>query len=129
MIKSFPGDLEEFLKNCTVVKDPESLSLTFLPPVLLHRDGQIQELTSYFKPLLARQQVSCRIAVTGPAGTGKTTIVKHALARINEIALQKNIRLNVHHVNCLINKTTHSILASILAPVPCFRKWREVLRN
>jgi cell division control protein 6 len=61
----------------TIFKDREKLSPRYVPPNLLHRERQIDDLTSFFRDSMVDPSRSFLkpIQIVGPAGTGKTSTV------------------------------------------------------
>ena len=50
----------------------EPLNEAFIPTRMLFREGQLQEITRYFKSALHKKDAR-NILLTGPTGTGKTS--------------------------------------------------------
>lgn len=60
-----------------IFKDREKLSPRYVPPMLPHREKQIQELYNIFREALASPSKAHlkSIQIVGPAGTGKTSCI------------------------------------------------------
>ena len=76
------------------------LSTTYLPERLLHREKDKSELTSNLKNFV-------NTFICGPCGSGKTTLVKHAILSLNK-------KVSVAYIDCSIYQTTYSVLKEIL---------------
>ncbi len=93
--------MNEALKDPTVFKDETTLSSEYTPLELPHRGEEIKKLVQIFKPLITNPgAVSKRVVITGPIGTGKTSIAKSFGAMIEDEAVKRNINLNYIHINC-----------------------------
>ncbi|WP_435069183.1 Cdc6/Cdc18 family protein [Haloplanus sp. C73] len=83
-----------------MLKDARVLEEGWVPRELHHREGQIQSLSSQLQPL-THGLSSENVLVTGPSGTGKTTIAKYVVQKLNQQALD----VRSGYVNCLSNST------------------------
>jgi len=88
-----------------IVVSSEPLEDSYLPDKLLFRDKELKTLSS-----LANGGLN--IAVQGPAGSGKTTLVRYALANDLLRSYDKAI-----YVDCILFQTTNSVLKEILYEV------------
>lgn len=93
------------MKDEPILVDEESLTETFIPTRMLFREGQLKEITNHLKPALHKKEAR-NIVITGPTGTGKTTIAKWILA--------EHFPRRHAYVNCLNTRSEHKILESIL---------------
>jgi len=82
----------------------------FVPDRILFRDKQIQRLKHYFKP---NMEGSVHVFLHGPAGTGKTTVLKQLLAWLNETS-GKILAVYIDCTNC---RTTNAVFQEILSRV------------
>jgi Cdc6-like AAA superfamily ATPase len=83
-----------------IVNNPEVLSEKYLPEKLLHRDKERSEIVTAIK-----NDVST--LVYGPAGSGKTSVVKACLKSLNKNYLAS-------YIDCTIYLTTYSILKEVI---------------
>jgi len=82
----------------------------FVPDRILFRDKQIQRLKRYFEP---NMEGSVYVFLHGPAGTGKTTVLKHLLAWLNGTS-GKILAVYIDCTNC---RTTNAVFQEILSRV------------
>jgi len=95
-----------------MITDARVLQPEFVPNDVVHRDGEINYLSSVLEPLTDDEPADTAF-LSGPPGAGKTCIAQYTLEK-----LQKNvIDLNTQYVNCWENysrfKTLYRILEGI----------------
>jgi len=99
----------------------EYLNPDYVPEVLPHREGEVQEVFELLKPL-ARGKRPSNIFMHGPAGSGKTAVARFVLREFDEQGV------NGIYVNGWYQRTEVAVLAEALRqlsyPVP--RKGRSV---
>jgi len=86
--------------NAQILINPEALSLSYLHEKLLHREKERVQLLNNMKNFI-------NTFVCGPCGSGKTSLVKHALRNLDK-------RDFAFYVDCSIYQTTYSVLKEIL---------------
>jgi cell division control protein 6 len=86
--------------NSQILINPEVLLQSYLPEKLLHREKEKSELISNLKNFI-------NTFICGSCGSGKTTLVKHALRNLNK-------KVIVAYIDCSIYQTTYSVLKEIL---------------
>lgn len=97
-------------KACNeMIRDARVLRENWVPRELHHREGQIQHFSSELKPI-AHGLDGENILVTGPSGTGKTTIAKFVVEQLTREAF--GIRWG--YVNCISTSTKSAVCHSLL---------------
>ena len=72
-----PNFLEEELHKPSVFINENLLSIDYVPKHLPHRENELREISRHFKIQIERPgEVSRRLILTGPVGSGKTSITK-----------------------------------------------------
>lgn len=94
-----------------IVKDHKVLDFNYIPPVLVHREEQMERLSSLFSPILDNP-VSQNAFFHGPVGTGKTSMAhRFCLDFIEEGKGTKAIDYKI--VNCRDRRTSVRVLHDI----------------
>ncbi len=106
--------LDEALGRPSVIVDENKLSIEYLPRHLPFRDDQLKALAGYFGGILYGQIGTKRAIITGPVGSGKTSISK----KFGQWLTQKSKGLGKEdvryiHINCRRSKTPFMILLNI----------------
>ncbi len=91
-----------------IVANPDIFSDGFIPDRILARDVQIRELQFCLSPILKRRK-PIHAWLYGRSGTGKTTIAKYLLGKI-----QSEAHVRGTYVNCWEKNTFYAILQEIL---------------
>ncbi len=107
---------EEFfnslIKKPSVFKDISCMSVTFIPPYLPHREEELRTLAKYFKNIFDTQDEPLRkVTISGPTGSGKTTLAKRFGQLLENIDKQKNFIFI--YINCRIYKSPYLIVSTI----------------
>jgi cell division control protein 6 len=76
-------DMMTVRKN--VFKDPNKLSLSYIPDRIPHRETKLQQLKDYFDPVLRGKINYEHVFIIGNSGTGKTLVAKHLEKYVKEI--------------------------------------------
>lgn len=110
-----PSDEEYFnslIKKPTVFKNIGCLSVTYTPSYLPHREEEFRTLAKYFKTIFEEQDEPLRkICITGPTGSGKTTLAKRFGQLLENIDKNKNFLLV--YINCRIYKSPYLIISTL----------------
>ncbi len=77
-----------------IFKNRDALAPSYIPPEIPHRQDKLEELMSYFKPVIENKQDFEHVFIVGNTGTGKTLVARH---------LEKNILKykNSHYIDVI----------------------------
>ncbi|WP_435359306.1 Cdc6/Cdc18 family protein [Haloarchaeobius sp. DFWS5] len=92
-----------------MIDDARALRDQVVPHDLYHRDGEIDVLTAALSPLVDGGHGD-HILLTGPSGTGKTTLAKHTCEQLE----RETFDVSWGYVNCVTESTKASALYSLL---------------
>nr|WP_305148810.1 Cdc6/Cdc18 family protein [Halobellus inordinatus] len=92
-----------------VIQNARVLKEDWVPQELQHRDGQLQHLSGELKPI-AHGLGAKSIIITGPSGTGKTTIAKYIVRQLE----QEVFGIRWGYVNCISETSMSSIIYSLV---------------
>ena len=81
-----------------ILDNAEPLSYDYMPDVLVGREDQLSQLAVIFQQI-DDHTVSCRVAITGNVGCGKT-VLSHVFSRDLQRYLGSKRDLKIVHVNC-----------------------------
>lgn len=96
------------MNNRPIITNASAFAESYVPSVLVARQGEIQKLRAYLAPLLKNRPIR-HIWIHGPPGTGKTCVAKSLL---NELEEQHGIK--GMYINCWESDTFFSILDKIV---------------
>lgn len=105
--------LDEEIEKPSVFIDESKLSAEYLPENLLFREDNLKDLARHFRGLFSNIRSTRRIIITGPVGTGKTSIAKIFGLWAQKKSVSENCNIRYVHVNCRRNKTPFMILLTI----------------
>ena len=113
--------IQDALFSSSVFKEggERTLHQSYIPEILKFREDNIRRITQNFRPLfLARNRgsegFSTNIALTGPAGVGKTVTARYTIEHLHTMAERHHIKLYTDYKNCWTTRTKTSILRSFL---------------
>lgn len=92
-----------------MIQDARFLRAEFVPSEVVHRDAEVNYLSSVLEPL-TRGEPADTALITGPTGSGKTCIAKFT---VNELR-QENLDVESVYVNCWEDHTRFKALYRIL---------------
>ena len=92
-----------------MIQDARFLRAEFVPSEVVHRDAEVNHLSSVLEPL-TRGEPADTALITGPTGSGKTCIAKFT---VNELR-QENLDVESVYVNCWEDHTRFKALYRIL---------------
>lgn len=114
---------ERGLYSGSVFRDggERTLSPSFVPDALKFRDQALHSLAQNFRPLFRSdpdswgiEPFSTNLAVTGPAGVGKTAVIRYSGGRIQKAAEKANLRVYVYYRNCWSTRSRIAIIRGLL---------------
>lgn len=92
-----------------IIADARVLGPEFVPDDVVHRDGEINHLTSTLRPITNGKTAEPAF-LYGPSGTGKTCIAQYALDSLREAVIE----LETQYVNCWEDYSRYKTLYRIL---------------
>ncbi|MFD1601017.1 Cdc6/Cdc18 family protein [Halobellus rarus] len=92
-----------------MIQNARVLREEWVPEELHHREGHLQNLSAHLNPV-ARDLVSSTVMITGPSGTGKTTIAKYIVRQLE----QEVLGIRWGYVNAISETSMSSIVYSLL---------------
>ncbi|MBI5331947.1 MAG: orc1/cdc6 family replication initiation protein [Candidatus Aenigmarchaeota archaeon] len=102
-----------YLSKQSLFKNREVLSTNFLPNIIIHRDSEIQTVSSIIAPILKGYKPS-NLFIYGGIGCGKTVTIKYILEQLSKIS---NGNYKTVYINCKMKKvsdTEYRILSQLL---------------
>ena len=118
-----PDAFERALYSGSVFRDgaERTLSSSFVPDVLRFRDATLHSIAQNFRPLFRSdpqkwhvEAFSTNIAVTGPAGVGKTAVIRYSGLRIKQAAEKAGLKVYVYYRNCWSVRSRIAVIRSLL---------------
>ena len=94
-----------------VLLDKGPLSYDWIPPVLVGRDDELNDMASIFSQI-ENHDTSCRAVVVGPVGSGKTVLTQRFADDIQR-HLDGRRKIVITHVNCRNHPTGSQVLQQI----------------
>ena len=94
-----------------VLLDKGPLSYDWIPPVLVGRDDELNDMASIFAQI-ENHDTSCRAVVVGPVGSGKPVLTQRFADDIQR-HLAGRRRIVITHVNCRNHPTGSQVLQQI----------------
>ncbi|MBI4174070.1 MAG: orc1/cdc6 family replication initiation protein [Candidatus Aenigmarchaeota archaeon] len=105
-----------YIEQEDIFNDKKTLSSSFIPQRISHRDAELQQMGSILAPVLKGYYPN-NIFVYGTCGTGKTICAKFLIAHLQEIIKQSGKGLRSVYVNCKMKKvadTEYRLFAQLL---------------
>lgn len=106
---------EQYLDSESVFVDKRVLQSHYVPTKLLHREEQVQMISSVLAPSLRLDRPS-NLFIYGKTGTGKTVTVQAITQQMQEVAKRQNIPVNIFYLNCKLKKvadTEYRLIAQL----------------
>ncbi|MHA2092186.1 MAG: ORC1-type DNA replication protein [Candidatus Kariarchaeaceae archaeon] len=105
--------LDEEFNRPSVFTDESKLSSEFVPDNLLFRGEHLKTVARQFRGLFSTVRSTRRMIITGPVGTGKTSIAKKFGFWVQKKGSEESINIKYIHINCRRNRTPFMILLAI----------------
>ena len=96
----------------SLIKNREILHFTHIPDIILHRDGEQEQVTQSLLPILKQSRPS-NLLVYGKPGTGKTLVVRKVLFKIQERVEKSNFPIKLVYANSKVETTLYGLLVSL----------------
>lgn len=88
----------QYIQKETIFRNKNVLTSAFIPSKIMHRDAEIEQISSILAPALRGYQPS-NIFIYGTCGTGKTICAKFVMDQLNEISSKTDKNLVTVYVN------------------------------
>lgn len=110
--------IENYLSKSSVFKKNAEYTLSpgFVPKKLPRRDNELKRLILDFQSLTVKGGAySVNVAVIGPPGSGKTSLVRHFGENLTAYGRRKGQNIIFEYIDCFAARTKSSILSNLLA--------------
>lgn len=105
--------LDEEIEKASVFIDESKLSAEYLPDNLFHRTENLKTIARHFRGLFLPIRSTRRMLISGPVGSGKTSIAKIFGMWAQKKGKDENLNIKYVHINCRRNRTPFMILLAI----------------
>ena len=105
--------LDEEIEKPSVFTDESKLSAEYLPDNLFHRTENLKNIARHFRGLFLPIRSTRRMIISGPVGSGKTSIAKMFGLWAQKKGKDENLNIKYVHINCRRNRTPFMILLAI----------------
>lgn len=106
----------QYIEKEDIFNDKNTLSSSFIPQKLSHRDVELQQLGSMLAPVLRGYKPN-NLFIYGTCGTGKTICAKFIISQLQDIVRKSGKNLRVVYINCKMKKvadTEYRLFAQLL---------------
>ena len=103
-----------YIEKPTVFKNKKTLTSSFIPMKILHRNEEINQISSILAPALRGYQPN-NVFIYGTCGTGKTVVTRFVFSQLKEATKNKSIK--TIYINCKMKKvadTEYRLLAQLI---------------
>src|SRR3989338_1230423 len=106
----------QYIEKEDIFNDKNTLSSSFIPQKLSHRDVELQQLGSMLAPVLRGYKPN-NLFIYGTCGTGKTICAKFIISQLQDIVRKNGKSLRAIYINCKMKKvadTEYRLFAQLL---------------
>jgi cell division control protein 6 len=106
----------DYIEKPSLFNNKKTLTATFIPSKIPHRESEISQLTAALAPALRGYHIN-NIFIYGTCGTGKTICSRFVLSQLEEIAKKNKNKIKTVYVNCKMKKvadTEYRLFAQLL---------------
>jgi cell division control protein 6 len=96
----------------SIIKNRESLHYSYKPPIILHRESELEQVTQSLLPILKQSRPS-NLLVYGKPGTGKTLVVRRVIDKIQERVEKSDFPIKLIYTNSKEETTLYGLLVSL----------------
>ena len=101
----------------SVFKDPNKLSLTYIPPRIPYRESKLSQLKEYFENVIIGKLNYEHVFITGNTGTGKTLVAKHFERYIYTINKEHDKSIIPIYVNARLERSPGNIIRKMISTI------------
>ena len=106
---------EQYLDQESIFTNKHILQSQYIPEKILHREEQIQLMSSILAPALRLERPS-NLFIYGKTGTGKTVCTKMISEQMEAVAKKQNIPIKIFYLNCKLKKVADTEYRLIAQP-------------
>ncbi len=96
----------------SIIKNRQSLHFSYKPPIILHRESELEQVTQSLLPILKQSRPS-NLLVYGKPGTGKTLVVRRVIDKIQERVEKSDFPIKLIYTNSKEETTLYGLLVSL----------------
>ncbi len=107
---------EKYLEKDMLFVNKKVFNMGYTPDNIEFRDEQINAIANVLAPCLKLDKPS-NLFIYGKTGTGKTLTVKYTTKQIMDVAVQKNIPIQIFYLNCKLKRvadTEYRLIAQLV---------------
>lgn len=107
---------EEFMSSKPIFNNKSLLQSNYIPDKIPHREEYLKDIAKILAPALRSERPS-NVFIYGKTGTGKSLCVNYVLNKMKNVAIAREIPLQIININCKLKKvadTEYRILLEIL---------------
>ncbi len=116
MISRTSNIFVQYLGQEDIFNDKKTLSSSFIPQKISHRDAELQQIGAMLAPVLRGYHPN-NIFIYGTCGTGKTICTKFIINQLQDAVKQSGKALRAVYINCKMKKvadTEYRLFAQLL---------------
>jgi archaeal cell division control protein 6 len=107
---------EKYMKTKPIFKNKTYIQSNYMPDLIEHRDKEINIIGEILASSLRMEKPS-NLFLYGKTGTGKTLTVQYVIKKLDEMANNNNISIQLLYINCKLKKiadTEYRIIAQFI---------------